>query len=271
MLGQEFQRRRRSVRHGRHHGMAGAGGHVRHPDGVRRSLPSRTAGAEQRVGPRADLERQHTGILPVVQPFTGGGQGHAQVAPRQPQLRIRAAMGHGDTHVVVAAREGDVDRPVAGLGQLRLPRLEGHRRDQQRVGMRVVHLHVQPLAGHDGLHRQRELQARLDGAHADRDRVDGVRCLVEDERAVPLVGLRRGLEQGLRAERRRWRARLIALGRREVGGSAELDRLRLGRKPQRQSRGGTHPGQQTTEARPDHARTPCIHDSVPSLCLKALS
>ena len=203
-----------------------AGRQAGDPLGGRHRFPAHAGRAEDRIRLALELQRQHPRVGSRGRTLRGGGQGQPKVAPCQTDARVRAAVGYRDPHVVGALRHGDVDGPVARLGQLGRPRLEGHGRQQQRVTVRVADLDIAPDGRRHLPPGERELQPGGRGLHGDGLDEDRVGLGIEDQRGVPLVGLRSRLQQGLGAQGRGGHALVATLRSQKVGGGPQLHRLR---------------------------------------------
>ena len=243
VAGQQLQRGRLGVGQGGDGEIALAGRQPAQPFGVGNSLPSHAGGAEGRKTLRAHLQHQRARVGTAFDARAGGGQLQPHVAAADPQAGVRAAMGHGDAHVVAAAGHGDVDGPVAGARQLGGAGFERRRRDDDGVLVRIVDLHVAPLGGDHFLGRQRHFEAGRRGADGQRVGIDGFGLGVEEQRGVPLVGLRRRLEHVLGAHGRLRRSGFAALGRQEISARARLRRLCQ----------GAGPGERRGQQEQDHA------------------
>ena len=226
VAGQQLQARQTVIRQRRRRQVALARGEAPDPFGGRDLLPAHPGGAEQGIRLAPDTQGEHARIGVIGESLAGRRQLDADVAARQRDVGIRAAVGRGHPHLVGATVHRNVNRPVRCPGQLGRPGLEGHRRDHQRVFVRVVDLGFTKLGGHDLLDRQGQLQPGRRGL--DRQRVGEQRLGlgVEDQRRIPLVGGCGELEHGLGAHRRGWWRLVAALGCQKNRCSAQLFGLR---------------------------------------------
>ena len=198
------------------------------PFGGRDRFPAHAGGPEHRVGLALEAQRQDTRVAPGLESLAGGGQAHAHIAARQLEIGVGAAVPDGDQHPVGAARHLDVDGPVARPGQSGGLGVEGQRRQNQRILVRVVDLDVAALGGHDQSRGQGHFQAGGAGPHRQRMGVKDRGLRIEDQRRVPLVGLGRGALHRRRAHRRARDGHVATAWAGEIGAGAGLDRLRKG-------------------------------------------
>jgi hypothetical protein len=154
----------------------------RDPFGGGHRFPARSGRREQRIGLALDAQRQHARIRVGREALARRRQTHGQVAARQPDVGVGIAVSDRDAHLVGSARHRDVDRPVAGPGQLGRSGLESQRRDDERIAVGVGDLRVAPLGRRDLLARQRDLETLARRPHGQRLHIDGRRLVAEDQR-----------------------------------------------------------------------------------------
>lgn len=97
-------------------------------------------------------------------------------------------MRHGQVKALTRLPHGDIDGPVAGLGQPPDGGFEGHGSHGQGRAVRVMNFVVFAFGGYDSLDGQSHLKALSCSASRERLGIKRLRVLAEQKARIPLVG-----------------------------------------------------------------------------------